>query len=85
MYSSSTMQNKCILNSAFTKKSFSKKQKISTNNKKSSTLKRFIKKLKMPSFASSNTDMQPPIANSKNLTELYNAIITTENKNRDIN
>ncbi|RIA82257.1 hypothetical protein C1645_835631 [Glomus cerebriforme] len=44
---------------------------------------RLIKKLKMPSSA--NTDTQSPIANPENLTELYEVIITTKDKNRDTN
>ena len=44
------------MKSAFTEKSSSKKQKTLTNDGESPTLKRFIKKLIMPSFASSITD-----------------------------
>ncbi len=51
----SIMQNKCIMNPASIKKLSNKKQKISTNDGKSLTLKRLIKELKMPSSASTDT------------------------------
>jgi hypothetical protein len=66
-----------------TRQSSSKKQKTSTDDGESPTLKRLIKELKTPSSAS--TDTQPPIANPGSLTELYEAIITAEDKNRDTN
>ncbi|CAG8635183.1 7044_t:CDS:1 [Funneliformis caledonium] len=71
------------MNSSFTEKSFSKKQKTSTNNKESPILKKLIKELKI--LSSVSTNMQPPITNSRNLTKLYEAIIIAKNKNRDKN
>ncbi|CAG8734274.1 4727_t:CDS:2 [Funneliformis caledonium] len=50
-----------------------------------SILKKLIEKLVSPKTASSSIDMQPPIANLENLTELYEAIITAKDKNRDTN
>jgi hypothetical protein len=60
---SSTTQNKRTMNLASTEKLSSKKQKTSTNDRKSPTLKRLIKELATPSSASSTTDTQPAIAN----------------------
>ena len=65
---SNIIQNKCTIKPTFTKKLFSKKQKTSTNDEKSPTLKKFIKKLKILSSAS---NMQPLITNLENLTKLY--------------
>ncbi|CAG8555273.1 16875_t:CDS:1, partial [Funneliformis caledonium] len=48
---SSTTQNKCTMNPASTEKSSNKKQKTSTNDGESPTLKRLIKELKTPSSA----------------------------------
>ena len=78
---SSTAQRKRTSDlSESTRQSSSKKQKTSTNDGESPTLKRLIKELKTPSSAS--TDTQPPIAPGS-LTELYEAIITAEDKNKD--
>ena len=80
---SSTTQRKRTSNlSESTRQSSSKKQKTTTNDGDSPTLKRLIKELKTPSSAS--TDTQPPIAPGS-LTELYEAIITAEDKNRATN
>ncbi|RIA79516.1 hypothetical protein C1645_840506 [Glomus cerebriforme] len=55
--SSSTTQNKRTMNPVSTEKSFSKKQKTSTNDGESPTLKRLIKELAMPSSASKLENM----------------------------
>jgi hypothetical protein len=68
---------------ASTEKSSRKKQKKSASEGESPTLKRLIKELKTPN--SESTDTQPPIANPGSLTEMYEAIITAEDKNRDTN
>ena len=81
---SSTTQNKRTMEPASTEKSSSKKQKTSTNVGESSILKRLIKELTTPSSASSTTT-QPTIADRGNLTDLYNAILTAEEKNRATN
>ncbi len=80
---SSTTQNKRIMNPSFTEKLSNKKQKTLTNDGESPTLKRLIKELKTPSFAS--TDTQSLIANLRNLIELYDVIITAEDQNRTTN
>ena len=81
---SSTAQRKRTSDlSESTRQSSSKKQKTSTNDEESPTLKRLIRELKMPSSAS--TDTQHPIAKTGSLTELYEAIITAEDKNRATN
>jgi hypothetical protein len=82
---SNTTQNKRTMEPASTEKSSSKKQKTSTNVGESPTLKRLIKELATPSSASSTTDTQPTIADRGNLTDLYNAILTAEEKNRATN
>ncbi|CAG8722629.1 20276_t:CDS:2 [Rhizophagus irregularis] len=82
---SSTTQNKRTMEPASTEKSSSKKQKTLTNVGESPTLKRLIKELATPSSASSTTDTQPTIADRGNLTDLYNAILTAEEKNRATN
>ncbi|RGB29281.1 hypothetical protein C1646_766763 [Rhizophagus diaphanus] len=80
---SSTTQKRSSGLSESTRQSSSKKQKTTTNDGDSPTLKRLIKELKIPSSAS--TDIQPLIANPGSLTELYEAIITAEDKNRATN
>jgi hypothetical protein len=80
---SSTAQKRSSDLPESTRQSSSKKQKTSTDDGESATLKRLIKELKTPSSAS--TDTQPPIVNPRSLTELYEAIITAEDKNRATN